>query len=528
MTLLVGLLLLLSRLPAVVGQGAAGARQPRGGARPAAPRPLPAPIQAVMNRPKYRSSRWGLFVADRATGAVIYDLNGGDPIIPASTTKLFPAAAALDVYGPDYRFETPVYRRGSIQSQGELRGDLILVASGDLTMGGRDLPDGQIAFTSIDHSYANAVPGATLTPTDPLAGLDDLARQVWAAGIRRVRGDVIIDARLFPQMAKDDYILSPMMINDNLVDLTIRAGSVGGAATVVARPQTAAYAVRSEVTTVATGQPAAITITAPRPGQILVSRRVPAGSEPLLRTYQVEDPPSFARTLFIEALRRQGVTVTASPTGRNPATRLPPAGSYRTNERVALHRSLPFAQNIKLILKVSMNQQADTLIYLLALKQGKQTFDEGVQAILPFLKKAGIDERVVYLSDGRGDDVTDLFSPRAATQLLRYMATRPDFRVYYDAQPVLGVDGTEKNTLPSNSPARGKIAAKSGTMALGDALHGRLILMTRGNAGYMVTRSGRQLVFAVYVMYVPMNEVEDLFAIAKEVGSIAEIVFERN
>src|SRR5205807_1643268 len=100
---------------------AANAGQPRGAARQAA-RPLPAEIQAVMNRPKYRSSRWGLFVADRATGAVIYDLNGGDLIIPASTTKLFAAAAALDAYGADYRFETPVYRRGTVHPNGELRG----------------------------------------------------------------------------------------------------------------------------------------------------------------------------------------------------------------------------------------------------------------------------------------------------------------------------------------------------------------------------------------------------------------------
>src|SRR5262249_45886707 len=139
-----------------------------------------------------------------------------------------------------------------------------------------------------------------------------------------------------------------------------------------------------------------------------------------------------------------------------------------------------------------------------------------------------IDDRAVHLSDGRGDEQTDLFSPRTVTQLLRYMATRPDFRAYYDAQPVLGVDGSEKFSLPANSPAAGKIAAKSGTAVAGAALHGRLLVMARGNAGYMTTRSGRELVFAVYVMYVPMNQVEDVFALAQEVGGIAAIIFERN
>ena len=44
----------------------------------------------------------GLHVADRATGEVIYDLNGAAMFITASTTKLFSAAAELNAYGPDH------------------------------------------------------------------------------------------------------------------------------------------------------------------------------------------------------------------------------------------------------------------------------------------------------------------------------------------------------------------------------------------------------------------------------------------
>src|SRR5215211_3309041 len=112
---------------------------------------LPAEVLARMQAPRYRAARWGLFVADRASGDVLYDLNADALVLPASTTKLFSTAAALDAYGAEYRFETPVYRRGDIDSDGTLHGDLILVASGDLTMGGRDTPDGRIAFTPLDH-----------------------------------------------------------------------------------------------------------------------------------------------------------------------------------------------------------------------------------------------------------------------------------------------------------------------------------------------------------------------------------------
>jgi D-alanyl-D-alanine carboxypeptidase/D-alanyl-D-alanine-endopeptidase (penicillin-binding protein 4) len=47
------------------------------------------------------------------------------------------------------------------------------------------------------------------------------------AGIRRVTGEVIIDDRLFPTMEKDGYLLTPIWINDNLIDLIVTPGEVG-------------------------------------------------------------------------------------------------------------------------------------------------------------------------------------------------------------------------------------------------------------------------------------------------------------
>jgi hypothetical protein len=57
-------------------------------------------------------------------------------------------------------------------------------------------------------------------------------------------------------------------------------------------------------------------------------------------------------------------------------------------------------------------------------------------------------------------------------------------------------------------------------------MHQRLILMTRGSAGYMTTRSGREVVYALYVMYVPLNQVEDIFPIMAHLGTIAETIYE--
>ena len=491
--------------------------------------PLPAEITAIIEAPKYAFARWGIYVADRQTGETVYDLRGGERFLAASTTKLFPAAAALATYGADYQFETPVYRTGAVGADGTLEGDLILVASGDPTMGGRTTPDGQIAFTPIDHIYANVFPTlATLTPENPLAGLDDLARQIAAAGIRSVAGDVIIDARLFPAIEKDDYILTPIWINDNLIDITITPSAAGSPATVAWRPQTAAYQVQSDVQTVPAGQALNLTVSSPAPGVIAVAGQIPADQAQALQTYQVTDPPAFARTLLIEALDRAGVSVAATATGPNPDSKLPPSGSYAEADRVALLTSPPFAQNIKLIFKVSMNQHADMLIFLLALKHGETSFAAGLQQIPPFLQQIGLDPDEVSLSDGRGNEYTDLFSPRTVSHLLQAMATRPDFPAYFDALPILGVDGSEIDTVAPTSPVRGKAFAKSGTTVAGDVMNQRALTMVRALAGYLTAQSGRELIFAIYVSDVPLEDTLDVLTIIKEQGSIAEVIFANN
>ena len=491
--------------------------------------PLPDAITEIIETPRYALARWGIYVADRETGETIYDLRGDERFLAASTTKLFPGAAALDAYGPDYRFETPIYRTGTIEADGTLAGDLILVASGDPTMGGRTTPDGGISYTPIDHIYANVFPTlSTLTPEDPLAGLDELARQVAAAGIRRVQGDVVVDARLFPAMEKDGYILTPIWINDNLIDITLTPGAAGSPADVTWRPQTAAYEVRADVQTVAAGEATTLTVTSPEPGVIVVAGQIPADQPQALQTYQVADPPAFARTLLIEALERAGVEVAATATGANPDGTLPPQGSYAAADQVALLTSPPFAENIKLIFKVSMNQHADLLIFLLAVKDGETSFDAGLQRIPPFLEQLGLDPDRVSLSDGRGNEYTDLFSPRTVAHLLQAMATQPDFPAYFDALPILGVDGSEADTVAPTSPVRGKAVAKSGTTVAGDVMNQRPLVMVRALAGYMTASSGRELVFAIYVSDVPLADVLDVLTIITEQGSIAEVIFASN
>ena len=502
---------------------------PVAGASDGAAAPLPDAALAVMRQPRYPAwANWGVYVADRASGEPLFDLDGANRFVPGSVTKLFPAAALLLRFGPEHRFETPVFRTGPVVD-GELEGDLVLVASGDPMLGGRTLPDGSLAYGEIDHTDANALPGVALLPTDPLAGLVDLAEQVAAAGIRRVAGDVVVNTRLFPQMPKDDYVLSPIVVNDNAIDVLVTPGEAAGeAATVTLRPVTTAYRVEGEVATVVTvaaGDAGTVTVEQPEPGVIRVGGTIVAGTAPALRVVSVTDPAALARTLFIQALEAAGVAVAADPAGPAPS---PPDTAFSAAERVALLVSRPVADLVTVTLKVSMNLYADTLVMLLGSADGPtdNAWEEGFTVIRETLAGLGLDPAAVSLGDGRGNDRADLFGPRTVCDLLRAMADRPEGAVFEAALPILGVDGTETRAVAADSPVRGKAAAKSGTVVVGDLLNDRPLLLGKASAGYMTGASGRRVVYATMVNDVPLPDIAEIFATVSDQGALAAALYE--
>ena len=492
---------------------------------------LPEGILNIINDPLYKGSYWGILVEDLESGEVVYQLNADKLFVPASTTKLFTLTAGLDTFGPDYRFQTPIYRRGKVDSEGTLDGDLILVARGDITMGGRTIADDKIAYTNMDHTDAgmDGIFEAILTQADPLAGLNELARQVAASGIKYVKGDVIIDDRLFETIPSPAGITrTPIIINDNIIDFIITPSKLGESASVDYRPRTIAYQVEAEVDTVSSDKEPQIEIISPAAGRIVVRGEVPEGYQPVIRIYGIEDSASFARTLLMEALERAGVKVEALPSGVNPSHKLPESEVYKETERVALLVSPPYEELVKLILKVSHNLGADMTPLLIAVKNGKKTLEEGLSIEGDILRKMGIQTETISISDGAGGDRGDLISPHAVVQLLSFVHKSPHFEHFHNALPILGVDGWVTHFAGPDNAARGKVFAKTGTLILGNLLNNRPIMIAKGLAGYISTAKGRRLAFALYVNNTPMRTIDDMGRIGSDQGRICEVIYKDN
>lgn len=484
---------------------------------------LPDAALEVMNQPQFAGGRWAISVQDLDTHETLIDLDGDKLAEPGSFVKTYSAGAAWVKWGPDHTIITPVKQSGTVAG-GTLTGDLILVGQGDLTMGGRTKADGTVDFTNLDHNDANPLPGATLTSEDPLTGLNDLAQQVKASGITAVNGDVIVDDRLFTGLL-DEKPVTPIIINQNLLDILITPGAEGQPATTALTPAVAPWKLVNDVRTVAAGTKAALknpTVSPDDPNTIVISGTIAADSDPALKVYELEDPATFARTAFIEALQRAGVSVSANPTATNPEKSLPSPTTVTALASAAKLESLPLGEEVKYVMKISYNRGAQALVCRLAAAAGKTACNAGMTEMQSIWADAGLDTLGASLVDGSGLD-GNFITPTNAVDIQAIMAARPDAKRWQATLPILGVDGSLAD-VQADSEAAGKVFAKTGTLLGGDALNDRFRLVTKTLGGVMDTEKGRHLAFTIIVNQGFYNELAGVFEANNDVGKVAALI----
>jgi PBP4 family serine-type D-alanyl-D-alanine carboxypeptidase len=461
-------------------------------------------IAAVVARPEFAHAIVGVEFYDLDAGRPIFSFNSRMLFTAASTTKLVTEGAALHALGPSYRFHTRVYRTGDIDAAGTLAGSLVVEPSGDPDLSGRALPNGTFAFENEDHSY-----GGDPVAGDPMSSVNDLATQIATQGIKTVTGAVIVQPTLFKQGDTESGTgtsISPVALNDNIVDLSIGPGApVGAAATVLASPSTSYLKI---VDRAVTGPPGSVNTidtsddvaNADGTHTLTIVGSVPIASKPQWNTYAVADPIRFLDAALTDALRAKGVAIldgADATTGGNTYAVFSNITAFDPSEIVADHVSLPFAQDVRLTLKVSQNLHAAMMPYLLGALVAHDSTDPlkaGFGVERDWLAAQGLDLRGASAADGEGGDAH--FSPDFMVRYLAMERGQPEFWALHAGLPILGRDGTLAE-IQTRSPAAGHVAAKTGTWSNIDYLNGKQIV-SKGLAGYFTSASGRRVAFAVY------------------------------
>ena len=74
-------------------------------------------------------------VLDYESGQTVFDYNGDQSLIPASSLKAITTFSALELLGKEYNYKTEILHSGEILDDGTLIGDLVIKGSGDPSLG---------------------------------------------------------------------------------------------------------------------------------------------------------------------------------------------------------------------------------------------------------------------------------------------------------------------------------------------------------------------------------------------------------
>src|SRR5258708_6836253 len=201
---------------------------------------LTAYVDTILADPALEHGYWGVLVKSLKTDETLYSRNARRLMIPASNMKIVTLAAAADRLGWTFSYETRVFAAGPIDA-GVLRGDLLVVGSGDPSIG--ESPDTLGAW----------------------------AEQIHARGIRMIAGRIIGDDNAFDDDGlgfgwswddlPDDYAagVGALQFNENAVRITVGAGAAAGDwAGIVVSPTGSGLMVERALTTASADAPANI------------------------------------------------------------------------------------------------------------------------------------------------------------------------------------------------------------------------------------------------------------------------------
>ncbi len=441
-------------------------------------------VEKILSAPEAARGYWGVLVEDADTGEVLFSLNANRYFLPASNAKLFTAALALSTLGPDYRFHTTIETRDSLDADGAIHGDLILVGRGDPGLSNRRVPFG--IKTERD--------GA------PERILAELADAVVARGVKQVTGDIVGDDSYFTGgaypsgWAIDDMLwnygvpVSALEINDGTLFIELTPGDAAGTpANYTAAPWAGLYQIHNEVTTGPRGSEQKLSVErAPGSAEIFLRGSMPVGAPPHSLGLAIDRPAEYAAALLKDLLEARGVKIYGH--SRVAHTPIPVANCCAVIPAptvLAEHVSLPLSEALRVMAKTSQNLHAEMLLRVAArIKTGDPSADAALQFAQDFLKNMGLDDTEISVTDASGLSRRDLVTPEAEAKLLRWAAHQSWAAEFRAALPVAGVDGTLAERM-QHTLAADHIWAKTGSISHVDAL-----------AGYATTSKGAHLIFS--------------------------------
>ena len=430
-------------------------------------------VHSFVNTRALSGAKISLLAIDLSNADTLCAYNPNMTTATASTTKLFSTSMALEVLGPNYRFETGFYTDGQID-HGVLKGDLWIKGGGDVSFGSKYFNGEGKEFDAMD------------------AWIDTL-RQL---GISKIDGNIYLDASSFGYEgtpsgwsawdAGNYFGAFPAGLNfyDNIVKYYFETGKPGSKARLIT---TSPYQPHLQLTTKIIssnikGDQSNLQ------GRAYDEHRIATGKLPAYKSsYVVKGSVANPEFNFAEVLKSRLILDSFKVSGGVKA-----CGGLNVPDYDCLFRLFSYyGRSVKEIAawtnRKSVNLFAEGLLngvgYHLT---GSGTNAQGLKIYKQFFGTR-IDTVALRLSDGSGLSRNNRISASHFCDLLEYMTTSPMANEFFETLPVAGKNGTISD-LCKGSSGEGRVFAKSGTMT-----------GIKSYAGYIQTVNGKTLAFALIV-----------------------------
>lgn len=403
------------------------------------------PVDNFRSNKLLENANISLLVKDLKSSRVVSEFRSKNSIIPASTMKLVTTAAALEILGADFHFETKLEIDGKVNSDSILNGNLYIHGGGDPTLGSEKTGD-----------------------------TDFLSKWVKAlknAGIKNIKGQIIVDESIFddegvnPRWTWEDignyyapgiYGLSYL---DNTCKVVLRSSKAGSTPEIIKTiPSIPEFTFNNQLKSTSIGFDSAYFYGAPHSYQRSIYGEIPANRNEFIVKSDIPNPGLLLAKDFQQKLIQNGFTVSKSPTNKfDPTVK---------RKLIFTHYSPALSEIITETNLKSNNHYAEHLFRYIGLKYSAVgTTNSSLQVIRDFWKSKGLPMDQLFMYDGSGLSPTNAVSAHFYVELLTYMSSKSNYKaIFKNSLPVSGVSGTLSSFL-KNTPLQGKVRAKSGTIS---------------------------------------------------------------
>ncbi|WP_316734524.1 D-alanyl-D-alanine carboxypeptidase/D-alanyl-D-alanine-endopeptidase [Pedobacter aquatilis] len=367
-----------------------------------------------------------LCVLDANTGKVLFAKNEQIGLATASTLKTITAATAFSILGKDFQFQTTLGYNGTITPDGALKGNLIIIGSGDPTLG--------------SWRYQNKE-NAVLT---------QWVAAIKASGIKKIEGSIIGDDRIFgTQTTPEGWVwqdignyygagTSGLAWRENQFDIHLKPGSSTSDAVRVVKsvPETPYIQIVNELKTGVSGSGDRTYAFLPPYNNVAYLRGswgLGIGKSGI--SVALPDPAFDCAYRLQDTLKRLGISTSEQVT----TARLMELNKQTVpsiTQKINTINSPTLSEISYWFLKKSVNLYGETLLKTLALKSGKAaTTSKGTETEINFWANKGIDKSALNIIDGSGLSPGDRVTTSAMASILFQIQKENWFADFYKGLP---------------------------------------------------------------------------------------------